>query len=206
LQKKSGLGIAFGLVLINHFIIFKIQHMKKISGVMAAFLMSTACFAQWQGSNGNNNNTYQGTSLIVSSLGQKQFTVVVDNYTNYQNTGSNNVYISNLGAGNHQVMIYEYRTNIFGKQRQVLVYNSTVYLRQGYETTISMNAFGQANVSERQIYSGNSNGGYENNNGGYGNNGDGRGYGRHKTKRERKCGNGEGGNRHWEKREEADND
>jgi hypothetical protein len=79
------------------------------------------------------------------------------------------------------VVITEWKRNFWGKSVQHVVYNSTLYLKPGFETTIYINALGQVNVSERQL---SNNGNYNNNNGDYGNNGKGvgHGYGRKKNK------------------------
>ena len=56
------------------------------------------------------------------------------------------------------------------------MYNSSLYVKPGFETTIFINGAGQVNISERQVYN------YEDQ--GYGNNGNGvgHGYGRKKNK------------------------
>ncbi len=139
-----------------------------------------------------NSNYSQYSSLVVSAVSQRQFLVYVDNYqyqANGNNGNNNTVTVDQLQAGNHNVVIYENRRNFWGKTVQSEIYNSTLYLKPGFETSIFINALGQANVSERQVYSNNNNGGYDN--GGYGNNGNGNGYGygrkKHKHKKHQ-CG------------------
>jgi hypothetical protein len=164
--------------------------MKKMISFSIALLATLAGFTQWQGNNqGNGQGNYgQNSSLIISSFSQKQFSVTIDNYSQYQsNTGYNNsVTINTLNAGNHTLQVYEMKRGIFGQQRQELIYNSSVYLRPGFETTVSINAFGQATVSERQIYNGGTYAGGRGNNG----NGNGWGYGHQRQKhRKHGCGN-----------------
>ena len=144
-----------------------------------------------------NNNYYQNSSLIINSASQRQIAVSVDNYQ-YQSNGNNgDVNVGQLSAGNHNVVIYEWRRNFWGKSVQHVVYNSSVYLKPGFETTIYINILGQVSISERQVYS---NGNYGND--GYGNNGNGvgHGYGRKKNKhKNQNCDNDRnrrGGNRY----------
>jgi hypothetical protein len=173
--------------------------MKKILTAIILAAGITTGFAQWQpNQNGGpqysrqNGNYSQYSSLVVSAVSQRQFLVYVDNYqyqANGNNGNNNTVTADRLQAGNHNVVIYENRRNFWGKTVQTEVYNSTLYLKPGYETSIFINALGQVNVSERQVYN-NSNGGYDQ--GGYGNNGNGVGYGygrkKHKHKKHQ-CGN-----------------
>jgi hypothetical protein len=181
--------------------------MKKILTAIILAAGITTGFAQWQpNQNGGhqqypqqgnqqqyprqNGNYSQYSSLVVSSVSQRQFLVYVDNYqyqANGNNGNNNTVTVDQFQAGNHNIVIYENRRNFWGKTVQSEVYNSTLYLKPGFETSIFINALGQANVSERQVYN-NNNGGYDN--GGYGNNGNGNGngYGRKKHKKHH-CGN-----------------
>lgn len=166
--------------------------MKKMIGLITLATSAITGFAQWQGGPQNQGGYYQQASLIVNTSSQRQVSVVIDNNQTYQGNNNNGygntINIGTLSEGSHSIAVYEWRTNIFGKPRQELIYNSTVYLKSGYETTISVNSYGQANVSERQLY------GYNDNNNGYGNNGNGVdwGYGRKKHKHHRKCGNDNG--------------
>jgi hypothetical protein len=181
--------------------------MKKILTAIILAAGITSGFAQWQPNQrqtggpqqGNsqqypqqNNNYNQYSSLIVSSVSQRQFLVYVDNQQ-YQGNGNNGngstINIGQLQAGNHTVAVYENRRNFWGKTVQDKIYNSSLYLKPGFETTVFINALGQVNISERQLYNNSNNGGYDN--GGYGNNGNGNGYGygRRKDKHKQKCGN-----------------
>ncbi len=182
--------------------------MKKILTAIILAAAITTGFAQWQpNQNGGpqypqqgnqqqyprqNGNYSQYSSLIVSSVSQRQFLVYVDNYqyqANGNNGNNNTITADRLQAGNHTVVIYENRRNFWGKTVQSEVYNATLYLKPGFETSIFINALGQVNVSERQVYN-NNNGGYDN--GGYGNNGNGNGYGYGRKKYKHKkyqCGN-----------------
>jgi hypothetical protein len=134
-----------------------------------------------------NNNYNQYSSLLINGTQQRQLTVLVDNYQ-YQGNGNNgDINVGQLNAGNHTVVIYEWKRNFWGKNVQQVVYNSSLYLKPGFETTVYIDVFGRVDISERQLYN---NGNY--NQGGYGNNGNGvgYGYGRNKNKhKKQQCGN-----------------
>ena len=187
--------------------------MKKIFTSIMLTAIVFAVFAQGQrypqnGGPRQNNNYPQGTvynqnsSLIINSASQRQIAVSVDNYQ-YQSNGNNgDINVGQLSAGNHTVVITEWKKNFWGKTVQRVVYNSSLYLKPGFETTIYINALGQVNVSERQLYN---NGNYNNNNGDYGNNGKGvgNGYGRKKNKHKKdNCSN----DRNYRDRRDRDDD
>ena len=139
-------------------------------------------------------NYGQYGSLVVTFARQKQFEVYIDNqqYQNNGNNGSgdnngsgNNVYgntvnIRQLNAGNHIISIYQWKTNFWGKQVRQELYNSSLFVKAGFQTTIFINDAGQVNISEQQVYNSDQ-GGYCNNG-----NGVGYGYGRKKNKHKNK--------------------
>ena len=168
--------------------------MKKLFTSVFLILVCFSVFAQWQnnsgrGPNNGQNNFAQNSALIVSASSQGNFTVMIDNSYQYQSNGNNanngsgnTVNIGSLSPGNHVIAIYELKTNLFGKQRQRELYNTTLYFKPGMETSININGYGQANITERQLYQ---NGNYD-----YGNNGNGKGYGYGRQKKHhKKCEN-----------------
>lgn len=174
--------------------------MKKILTSIILTAVIATSFAQWQQNpqggprqypnntnrNGNNN---QFSALSVSSFSQNQLSVFIDNQQ-YQGNGNNNtIYLDQLYAGNHNIVIYEWKRNILGRNVQKVVYNANLYLKPGFETSIFIDALGRVTINERQLY--NNNGGY--NQGGPGNNGNGVGYGygrkKNKHKKHQRCGN-----------------
>ncbi len=173
--------------------------MKKILTTLLLITGISGVFAQWQQGGGpsqqnqnypqQNGNYNYNSALTVNSAMQRQFSVTVDNYQYQSNGNGQDINVNQLQAGNHQVVIYEWRRNFWGKTVQQVVYNSSLYFKPGFETVIYINALTQINISERQLYN---QGGY--NQGGYGNNGNGvgNGYGRMKNKHHHKkqqCGN-----------------
>jgi hypothetical protein len=128
-----------------------------------------------------NGNYSQYSSIVVDAATQSDLSVSVDNYQYQSNGNGNTINIDQLNAGNHNIVIYQWKRNIFGKRVQHVIYNSNLYLKPGFETTIYINAFGQVNISERQLYN---NGNYGQ--GGYGNNGNGKGYGYGRNKHKHK--------------------
>ncbi len=179
--------------------------MKKILTTLLLVTGISGAFAQWQqGGPNQQNNNFPGqngnynSALTVNTATQRQFSVTVDNYQYQSNGNGQDVNVNQLQAGNHQVTIYEWRRNFWGKTVQHVIYNSNIYFKPGFETLIYINVIGQVNISERQLYNYNGN----NNQGGYGNNGNGvgNGYGRmknkHKHKKHRQCGTNN--NRNWD--------
>jgi hypothetical protein len=127
--------------------------MKKMMGVATVLLLSLAGFTQQQ-NNYERTANISGSSLTVISNSGRQFSVSVDRYQTYQSNGTgynNSVQIPSLTAGNHQVTVYEWKQGLFGKQKQTVVYSGDVYTRSGYEMTITLNAFGDAVISERPV-------------------------------------------------------
>ena len=179
--------------------------MKKIFTLIVLAASITTGFAQWQqypqpGSGPQerqnyptrNSNINQYSSLIVSSAMQQQISVFIDNQQ-YQNNGNNGngdnngnngygntVNIRQLNAGYHSIAVYQWKRNFWGKQVREVIYNTSLNLKPGFETTIFINGVGQVNINEQQVYN--------NNQGGYGNNGNGvgHGYGRKKNKHKNK--------------------
>lgn len=196
--------------------------MKKIftTIILAAGIISVFAQGQRYPQNGGpqqnqnypqqNNNYNQNSSLIINSASQRQMSVSVDNYQ-YQSNGNNgDVNVGQISSGNHTVVITEWKKNFWGKSVQQVVYNSSLYLKPGFETTININSFGQVNITERQLYNNNNNGNNGNyGNGDYGNNGNGvgNGYGRKKNKHKKQhCDNDDGQRGRNDNRRERDDD
>jgi hypothetical protein len=184
--------------------------MKRIITLLFATMFITSSFAQRENrnndnddrrdddrqynrndnrnNNGNNNN--QNSALLVKAYSQNRFVVSVDNNYEYQSNNNNNgnqVNVGSLMAGNHTVNIYELKRGLFGNQRKQLIYNSVLYFKPGFETTINIDYNGQININEMPLY--NNNGGGSCNNGNNGNNGNGWGKGKGKKNKYKKHGN-----------------
>jgi hypothetical protein len=155
--------------------------MKK--GLMLLFIIASTMnsFAQWQNNPAqdspdndnapqsnranrppdyNNGNRYKNTNsaLTVVTTSGKQFTLIVDNNTyesNRTNGFNTSIDISSLSSGSHNITLYETKKNIFGKKIHTEIYSETIYLKQGYKTTLSVDVFGNANIHEQKIYNNN---------------------------------------------------
>lgn len=154
----------------------KFTNMKKSLLMIVLASAAITASAQWRdnGRKGQGNNNFQNAALVVNTANNRMVYVSIDNNAIYQsNNGNgyrNSIYLSSIVAGRHQLQVYEWRSGFFGKQRKVVLYTANIYLKGGYETSLLMNAYGQAMLTERAI-----NRGY--NDGGYGNNGNGQGRG-----------------------------
>ena len=145
--------------------------MKKLFFFFLALVVSVSSFA------------YGETKLTISSYSQKNITITIDGY-NRSNGNNNNIVISDLSGGNHNVKIYEERRGLFGKRTDRLIYNANLYLKPNYETYLTVNSDGNVDVREQAIY----NGGYRRNNGRGNNDPNNRGY-QNKQHKKNKHGN-----------------
>ena len=125
--------------------------------------------------------------LSVSSVNDQQIRVIVDGRTYQQSRASNSeIELNDLSVGYHSIKVYRGVRGGRGRVEQVLIYNSNLYLRNGYHTDITINRFGKAFVDEQVL------GKYEGQNGGYGNSGYGNSGNGHGS-----AGNGNAGNGSW---------
>jgi len=92
-------------------------------------------------------------ALVIDTRGMRDFTVIVDNSMQYQSSGGA-VTINSLRNGTHRILIYENKKGIFGlgKQKQTAIYNSSVRLKSGVETSLFVKHNGEADVSEKSLY------------------------------------------------------
>jgi len=137
--------------------------MKKIFTFLAVMGIVSSSFAQWNGGYDrgpkydNRNNSYNSSAIVVNTFSEKRFTVMVDNMQ-YQLNGAygnsrrdNTISIPALAPGRHTITVFETRSGFFGK-RQKDVYRSTMFLKPGMQTTLTINNYGQVNVNESRLY------------------------------------------------------
>lgn len=136
--------------------------MKKLISSIALMAMVAVGFAQIQVRIGsrdyyNRRDNSRPNSLVVDTRGMRDFTVVVDNRQTYQSNGGQ-VTISNLRNGNHSVYVYENRNGVLGmgRHRERTVFNSSVNLKPGVETSLFVNRNGQPEITEHSLYNYNS--------------------------------------------------
>ena len=136
--------------------------MKKISTFLVLMMAITSGFAQWKNDNGkvwgrgnngdyNNNNNYKSSALIVNAYTANRFTVIIDNGYQLASNG-NTVNAGMLNPGMHNVEVYQWRTNFWGKQKREVVYSNAIFLKPNIETALSINAYGRVNISERALF------------------------------------------------------
>ena len=125
-----------------------------LGAVVTGFAQYPVAYNNYDRYNSRGNN-----ALVIDTRGMRDFTVVIDNNMQYQSSGGA-VTINSLRNGNHRIMVFENRRGMFGlgRQRQMALYNSSVQLKPGVETSVFVNHYGQADVSEKSLY------GYYNNN------------------------------------------
>jgi hypothetical protein len=137
--------------------------MKKIFTFLAVMGIISSSFAQWNGGSDrgggkyDNRNSYSSSAIVVNTFSEKRFTVMIDNQQ-YQLNGSygnsrrdNMISIPSLAPGRHTITVFETRSGFFGK-RQKDVYRSTMFLKPGMQTTLSINNYAQVTVSESRLF------------------------------------------------------
>ena len=128
--------------------------MKTTSTLLIAIFVSLASFA-----------VPAQSKLSITVIGHQNIQIMVDN-NRYQGD-DNSVMINNLQPGHHTIKVYSNRGNqkrsIFGNNNNLkLIYSSTVYVRSGYVTGITIDRSGRAIVDERAIRENRRNGDWNN--------------------------------------------
>jgi Domain of unknown function (DUF4476) len=127
--------------------------MKTTSTLLMAIFISMASFA-----------VPVQSKLSITVVGNKNIEIMVDN-NRYQSL-DNSVVINNLQPGSHSIRVYSLkknqRRNIWGNNTQLL-YSSTVYVRPGYFTSVTIDRSGRAIVDERALSGNRRDGNYDNN-------------------------------------------
>lgn len=119
--------------------------MKTTSTLIMAIFISMASFA-----------IPAQSKLSITVVGHQNIQIMVDN-NRYQGQ-ENSIVINNLQPGHHTIKVYSSRNNqqrrIWGHNNNIrLIYSSTVYVRPGYYTGITIDRFGKAVVDQRAIHS-----------------------------------------------------
>ena len=121
--------------------------MKKISTLAFGFLFSMASFA-----------SFAPNRLTVAAEGNANIKVTVDGSRFDQQAFNNSVVFENLQPGFHSVKVYqlvEKRYGWFGRKsggtELRLVYTASVNIKPLFATTIELNRFGNAQVTEQPM-------------------------------------------------------
>jgi hypothetical protein len=117
--------------------------MKTTSTLLMAIFISMASFA-----------IPSQSKLSITVFGYQNIQIMVDN-NRYQGQ-DNSIVINNLHPGHHTIKVYSFRNqkrNIWGNNNSIqLIYSSTLYIRPGYYTGITIDRFGKAIIDERAIH------------------------------------------------------
>jgi hypothetical protein len=144
--------------------------MKTIFTLLSLMGIIASGFAQWQDGSDrgprydNRNDNYKNSALVINAFTEKRFTVMVDNMQyqlndNYRSTRrDNSIMVGAMNPGRHTVTVYESRTSFFGKQRQRVVYSSTIFIKPNTETALNINNYGEVTVTEKKLFKNNGNG------------------------------------------------
>lgn len=117
--------------------------MKTTSTLLLAIFISMASFA-----------VPAQSKLSITVIGHQNIQILVGN--NRYEGQENSIVLSNLQPGSHIIKVYSYgnsrRKSVWGNKRSSqLIYSSTVYLRPGYFTRITVDSYGKAQVDERVL-------------------------------------------------------
>ena len=119
----------------------KLNSMKKIFTLLSSSLFSLSLLA-FDGSRLSISTVSTSTQLKVEVDGRK-FAIK-----------NNSITLGYLDAGMHEVKIYRVKNqNSYGFEQRQVIYNSTVMLRKGFHTDITVNRFGKAITDEQRIQS-----------------------------------------------------
>lgn len=118
--------------------------MKKISTLLLSSLFSLSLFA------------FDGNRLSVSVVSNKMDLKIEIDGKKYTMQQDNSFTLQNLREGNHSVKIYAEKKRggggfRSGRKQQEVLFNSSVYLRRGFHTDITVNRFGKVFTDERRI-------------------------------------------------------
>ena len=142
--------------------------MKRIFTLLIGTIASLSLFAS------GGKKDFDGSRLSISAPSSTaELKVEIDGrqFTMHDNS----ITIGYLGEGQHMVKIYrESKKNFMGFGRRSFIFNSTVFLKRGFHTDITINRFGKAMQDEQRIdptdeYYNDADDYYDNNNGGMGN-------------------------------------
>jgi hypothetical protein len=117
--------------------------MKKIFTLLLSSLFSLSLLA------------YDGSRLSISTASNSKMDFRVEVNGKKFSMQDNSITISNLSEGTHNVRIFRMKKktgNGFGfRQKQEIIYATSVFLRKGFHLDITINRFGKALVDERRI-------------------------------------------------------
>lgn len=96
----------------------------------------------------------KGSSLVISSFDNSALRVTIDGRT--FNARDNYFAISNVRQGYHTIQIYRSMgsrgiIDIFGRNREQLVFNERVFIKKNTEVEISITRNGRAQIHERRL-------------------------------------------------------
>ena len=97
----------------------------------------------------------KGASLIISSYDNSALRVTIDGRT--FNARDNYFAISNISQGYHTIQVYRANSgrgiiDIFGRNREQLVFNERVHVKKNTEVEITINRNGRARIQERKVF------------------------------------------------------
>jgi hypothetical protein len=117
----------------------KTKNMKRFFTLLLSSLFSLSLLA------------YDGSRLSVSfTSGSTELKIEIDGRE--FSMKNNSITLSYLAEGSHQVKIFREKKRPFGsRKKQEVLFNSSIYLKKGFHTDITVNRFGKVMTDERRI-------------------------------------------------------
>lgn len=115
--------------------------MKKIFTLLLSSLFSLSLLA------------FDGTKLSITANNKNNMDLKVEVDGRRFMMNDNTVVLSNLAEGYHTVKIFREKRNNgwFGMQRQEIIYSSSMYMKRGFHTEISVNKNGKVSIEETRM-------------------------------------------------------
>lgn len=127
--------------------------MKKIFTLLLSLSALPGVFAQ-----DIQRQPYRNTTqLSISSFYGNNLQVVIDNktYTVNSNKDNGELYLNSISAGYHKISIRrvpnKMRDGVYNSQAIQVLYNADVYLKENYQTDITVNRFGRIFKDEQAL-------------------------------------------------------
>jgi hypothetical protein len=116
--------------------------MNKVYFFVFALLLSTTLFAERPRSGRLTIATYDNASIRVEIDGRR--------YSERDNT----IRINNINPGHHSIQVYSSAgrgNNVFGRNRERLIYSSSLYVKPEHQVDIYIDRSGRADIKERNL-------------------------------------------------------
>lgn len=129
--------------------------MKKLFLIVASLIASIATFAN-----------YGETRLVINGANSTNTRLLIDGLTVGNNYKNGDTYlITDISTASHRIQIIKQSSGLFGGNKEKIIYDQYLSLKPNYETSLTLETFGNVIYNETPINTGGWNGTNDNNNG-----------------------------------------